>query len=216
MCSIIFAYQSPSPKWQFSVIHFYFFILLYVLDKWNVSIFQSICFSIACLLFTYCFFFNFRFFFLFFFVDCTIFLVIHKVHEFIIQIHTLYVLIISQVNIIRILFLFSLSVSVVAYFCFLSLKFEFCISLLFTKKKQEPFTLKTINIWSGFLFELFILRLCRAVESFSWCFLFCTVAKRSWCQHFVLDISLANGNMVFGRVELFTAGHWTWRWASIW
>lgn len=43
-----------------------------------------------------------------------------------------------------------------------------------------------------------------------------TVAKRSWCQYFVFDVSLANGNMVFSRFELFFIGYWSKWWASFW
>lgn len=57
------------------------------------------------------------------------------------------------------------------------------------------------------------------MNSFSWMvFLFVVraVAKWSRCQHIVLDLSMADGDMVFGRVQLFGVGYWPWRWASFW
>lgn len=62
------------------------------------------------------------------------------------------------------------------------------------------------------------------MNSFSWTvfYLLCAhihthaVAKWSRCQHIVLDLSMADGDMVFGRVQLFGVGYWSWWWASFW
>lgn len=72
-----------------------------------------------------------------------------------------------------------------------------------------------LDFYLNFLIRFFLC-FCRMVASYSWWFLLCTVAKWSWCQHFLPHLSLDNSDMVLSCVELFGLGHWTRRWATIW